>query len=73
MILSVGRRDGIVALPLMVMLMIMLANSSIVAKFDLPPYVRTTGWAATAIMFLASLGFLFRRRSRSILSTPSRN
>jgi Mn2+/Fe2+ NRAMP family transporter len=50
--------NGIVAVPLMVMLMIMSSNNVIVGKFHLPLYLRTIGWAATGIMFLASLGFL---------------
>lgn len=50
--------NGIVAVPLMVMLMIMSANSMVVGKFLLPTYLRTIGWLATAIMLLASLGFL---------------
>lgn len=50
--------NGIVAAPLMVLLMIMSANQLIVGKFSLTPYLRVMGWTATTIMFLASLGFL---------------
>jgi Mn2+/Fe2+ NRAMP family transporter len=50
--------NGVVAVPLMVMLMIMSENSAIVGKFSLPPYLRTVGWCATAVMFLASLAFI---------------
>lgn len=50
--------NGIVAAPLMVLLMIMSGNQSIVGKFGLTPYLRVVGWTATAIMFVASLGFL---------------
>ncbi|MGC1911175.1 MAG: divalent metal cation transporter [Candidatus Acidiferrales bacterium] len=50
--------NGIVAVPLMVILMIMSANAAVVGKFRLPAYLRIVGWAATVVMFLASLAFL---------------
>jgi Mn2+/Fe2+ NRAMP family transporter len=50
--------NGVVAVPLMVMLMIMSANSAIVEKFSLSPYLRVVGWTATAVMLLASLAFI---------------
>jgi hypothetical protein len=50
--------NGVVAVPLMVMLMIMSANSTIVGKFQLPSYLRIIGWCATSVMFLASLAFI---------------
>jgi Mn2+/Fe2+ NRAMP family transporter len=50
--------NGVVAVPLMVMLMIMSANSTIVGKFQLPSYLRIIGWCATIVMFLASLAFI---------------
>ena len=50
--------NGIVAVPLMVMLMLMSANPKIRGQFILPLYVSVVGWVATAVMFLASLGFI---------------
>ena len=50
--------NGIVAVPLMVILMFMSTNSVVVGKFFLPRYLRIMGWFATAVMFVASLGFL---------------
>jgi Mn2+/Fe2+ NRAMP family transporter len=50
--------NGIVAVPLMVMLMLMSANSAVVGKFSPPPYLRVAGWAATAVMLVASLAFI---------------
>lgn len=50
--------NGIVAVPLMVMLLMMSANKAIVGKFSLPPYLRVAGWAATAVMLVASLAFI---------------
>lgn len=49
--------NGIAAAPLMAMLMIMAASPSVVRKFTLPPYLRVMGWAATAVMLLASMAF----------------
>ena len=50
--------NGIVAVPLMVMLMIMSVNIKVVGKFPITPYLRVMGWIATGIMLLASLGFI---------------
>jgi NRAMP (natural resistance-associated macrophage protein)-like metal ion transporter len=50
--------NGIAAAPLMAMLMLMSANRAIVREFTLPLYLRVIGWAATAVMFLASIAFL---------------
>jgi len=50
--------NGVVAVPLMVMLMIISANAAIVKEFSLPAYLRVVGWAATVVMLLASLGFI---------------
>jgi NRAMP (natural resistance-associated macrophage protein)-like metal ion transporter len=50
--------NGVVAVPLMVMLMLMSANPKIRGQFQLPLYVSIGGWAATVVMFLASLGFM---------------
>jgi len=50
--------NGIVAVPLMYVLMRMSANRVIVGQFTLPLYLRLFGWAATAIMFVVSLVFL---------------
>jgi len=50
--------NGIIAVPLMYMLMRMSANRAIVGEFTLPPHLRLFGWAATALMFIVSLVFL---------------
>lgn len=49
--------NGVVAVPLMIILMVMSSNKKVVGKFLLTPYLRVVGWTATAVMFLASLGF----------------
>lgn len=50
--------NGLVAVPLMAVLMLMSANPSVVGKFSLPTALRVTGWIATVVMFLASLAFV---------------
>jgi Mn2+/Fe2+ NRAMP family transporter len=50
--------NGVVAVPLMVVLMIMSADRKIVGEFRLPRYLRVMGWIGTAIMLVASLGFV---------------
>ena len=50
--------NGIVAVPLMVMLMIVSANRRIVGKFSLPFHLHIIGWTATMVMFLTSLAFI---------------
>jgi NRAMP (natural resistance-associated macrophage protein)-like metal ion transporter len=49
--------NGIVAVPLMFILMFMATNQRIVGKLTLPNYLRVMGWIATSTMFLASVGF----------------
>ena len=49
--------NGVVAVPLMVMLMLMSANRKITGNLRLSRYAHITGWIATVVMFLASLGF----------------
>jgi NRAMP (natural resistance-associated macrophage protein)-like metal ion transporter len=50
--------NGVVAVPLMAMLMIMSANAAIVKEFSLPTHLRVIGWTATLVMLLASLAFI---------------
>jgi len=49
--------NGVVAVPLMFLIMLMSGNSTIVGQFLLPGYLRIGGWIATAAMLLASLFF----------------
>lgn len=50
--------NGLVAVPLMFLLMMVSARADVVGKFSLPLHLRIGGWAATAMMAAASLGFL---------------
>jgi NRAMP (natural resistance-associated macrophage protein)-like metal ion transporter len=49
--------NGVVAVPLMFMLMFVSDNQTIVGQFRLPRYLRVLGWISSAVMLLASLGF----------------
>jgi NRAMP (natural resistance-associated macrophage protein)-like metal ion transporter len=50
--------NGVVAVPLMVTLMHMSSNPKITGDFKPPLSVTIVGWAATVVMFAASLGFI---------------
>lgn len=54
--------NGIVAVPVMAMMMILTHNRRIMGEFTLPGYLRWVGWLATAVMLAASLGLLFTSR-----------
>jgi NRAMP (natural resistance-associated macrophage protein)-like metal ion transporter len=49
--------NGIVAVPLMFLLMLISTKPAIVGKFKLPWHLRLVGWAATGLMAAASLAF----------------
>jgi NRAMP (natural resistance-associated macrophage protein)-like metal ion transporter len=48
--------NGVVAVPLMVVTMLMSANSKVMGQFTLPWHMRIVGWIATAVMLAASIG-----------------
>jgi len=50
--------NGIVAVPLTFMVMLLSYKKEIVKQFGLPVYLRVGGWIATITMFLASLALL---------------
>jgi Mn2+/Fe2+ NRAMP family transporter len=50
--------NGVVAVPLMVLLMLMSSNRAVVGKFSLPAHLRAIGWIATVVMLVASLVFM---------------
>jgi Mn2+/Fe2+ NRAMP family transporter len=50
--------NGVVAVPVMFLLMLMPEKPAIVGKFVLPRYLRVVGWVATGVILVASLGFL---------------
>jgi NRAMP (natural resistance-associated macrophage protein)-like metal ion transporter len=50
--------NGLVAAPVMILVMLMSNNKRLVGEFVLPSYLRILGWTATAVMVCASLTFL---------------
>ena len=51
--------NGIVAAPLMAVIMMMASNRKVMGKFTIPLYLRGMGWTATGVMFCVFLGLLF--------------
>lgn len=50
--------NGVVSVPLMIMLMVMSMKKAVVGKFVLPTYLRALGWVGTGVMLLASVAFI---------------
>jgi Mn2+/Fe2+ NRAMP family transporter len=48
--------NGVLAAPLMAVIMHMAGNKKVMDRFTLPVYLRVIGWAATTVMFAAALG-----------------
>jgi Mn2+/Fe2+ NRAMP family transporter len=48
--------NGVVAVPLMVMIMVLAQNKKAMGAFTLPPILKTVGWVATAAMAAAAVG-----------------
>jgi NRAMP (natural resistance-associated macrophage protein)-like metal ion transporter len=48
--------NGVVAVPVMVITMLLAGNPSVMGRFTIPPVLRTIGWIATAVMALAAVG-----------------
>jgi Mn2+/Fe2+ NRAMP family transporter len=51
--------NGLVAAPLMVVIMVMASSRKVMGKLVIPPYLNAMGWLATAVMFCASIGVFF--------------
>jgi len=52
--------NGLLAAPVMTMMMLMTQDRRIMGSFVLPGYLRIFGWAGTVMMCAASLAFLFQ-------------
>ena len=50
--------NGLLAAPVMALMMLMTRNRKIMGEFTLPQYLRVAGWIGTIAMFGASLAFL---------------
>jgi NRAMP (natural resistance-associated macrophage protein)-like metal ion transporter len=48
--------NGLVAAPLMAVIMVMASSGKVMGKFLIPPYLKGMGWAATSVMLFASIG-----------------
>jgi NRAMP (natural resistance-associated macrophage protein)-like metal ion transporter len=48
--------NGVVAAPLMAVIMIMASSQKVMGKLVIPPYLKGMGWLATAVMFCACIG-----------------
>jgi NRAMP (natural resistance-associated macrophage protein)-like metal ion transporter len=53
--------NGVVAAPLMIVIMLMASSARVMGKFKTPPYLLWTGWLATATMTLVSAAVLLTR------------
>jgi len=47
--------NGVIAVPIMVVIMLMVARSDVMGQFVITPGLRITGWLATAVMAFAVL------------------
>ena len=48
--------NGVVAIPIMVMIMLMGSREAVMGQFTLKPLLKTLGWLATAVMAAAAFG-----------------
>jgi Mn2+/Fe2+ NRAMP family transporter len=48
--------NGVVAVPVMVMMMLLASRKDVMGEFTLPPFVKGMGWLSTAAMFFAAVG-----------------
>ena len=48
--------NGMIAAPLMAVIVHMATSSKVMGKFSVPLYLRVVGWAATLVMFGVCLG-----------------
>ena len=51
--------NGVVAAPLMAVIMIMASSRKVMGKLVIPSYLKVVGWIATAVMLCACIGVFF--------------
>ena len=51
--------NGVVAAPLMAVIMIMASSRKVMGKLVIPTYLKAIGWVATAVMLCACIGVFF--------------
>jgi NRAMP (natural resistance-associated macrophage protein)-like metal ion transporter len=52
--------NGVLAAPVMVLIMVMTQRHQVMGRFTIPFYLRTIGWLGTGAMFAASIAFLWQ-------------
>ena len=55
--------NGLVAAPLMAVIMMMASNRRAMGQFVIPPYLKWAGWCATAVMLCVCIGVLLSWKS----------
>jgi len=56
--------NGLVAAPLMAVIMMMASNRKVMGKFVIPAYLRWVGWCATIVMLCVCFGVLLSWKAR---------
>jgi NRAMP (natural resistance-associated macrophage protein)-like metal ion transporter len=51
--------NGVVAAPLMAVIMVMASSRKVMGQFAIPPYLKAMGWVATGVMLSACIGVFF--------------
>jgi Mn2+/Fe2+ NRAMP family transporter len=55
-----AKSNGVLAAPVMALIMVMTQSHHVMGRFTIPVYLRTIGWLGTGAMFAASVAFLFQ-------------
>jgi len=56
--------NGLVAAPLMCVIMMMASNRKVMGKFVIPPYLKWVGWCATAVMACVCIGVILSLKGK---------
>jgi len=51
--------NGVVAAPLMAVIMVKASSRKVMSNLVIPPYLKAMGWVATAVMLCASFGLVW--------------
>jgi NRAMP (natural resistance-associated macrophage protein)-like metal ion transporter len=54
--------NGVVAAPLMAVILLIASSRKVMSNLVIPPYLRVTGWVATAVMLCACVGLVWTWR-----------
>jgi Mn2+/Fe2+ NRAMP family transporter len=50
--------NGVAAVPIMAMMMVIATRKKVMGRFTLPPALRWLGWIATAVMTVAAVAMI---------------